>query len=84
MRLRLSLLAGALAAGTATAQAQPAQQIVDRIEQTRLLTPAQRRKLFCGWKNGLKKGRPHTWSKCVWVKNKSASSGASPSSALPR
>jgi DUF4097 and DUF4098 domain-containing protein YvlB len=34
MRLRLSLLAGALAAGTATAQAQPAQQMVDRIEQT--------------------------------------------------
>ena len=34
MRFRLSLLAGALAAGTATAQAQPAQQIVDRFERT--------------------------------------------------
>jgi hypothetical protein len=34
MRLRFSLLAGALAAGTATAQAQPAQQIVDRIGHT--------------------------------------------------
>lgn len=34
MRSRLSLLAAALAAGTATAQAQPAQQIVDRIERT--------------------------------------------------
>jgi DUF4097 and DUF4098 domain-containing protein YvlB len=34
MRLRFSLLAGALAAGTATAQAQPAQQLVDRIGQT--------------------------------------------------
>jgi DUF4097 and DUF4098 domain-containing protein YvlB len=34
MGLRLSLLAGALAAGTATAQAQPVQQTVDRIQQT--------------------------------------------------
>ena len=34
MGLRLSLIAGALAAGAATAQAQPAQQTVDRIQQT--------------------------------------------------
>jgi len=34
MGLRLLLLAGTLAAGAATAQAQPAQQTVDRIQQT--------------------------------------------------